>query len=166
MKIWLSVFAAATLAVGQTPYKAPRTSEGKPDLSGIWFTQAFAAAWDIEDHPTVPNVVGGPSILIDPPDKKIPYQAWGPAKRKDLIEKRNLKTGKEITRLHALGIKWVMTLLQKQSADQPATRAAFEQPIKIWDALSRREYETAFSRAFGEHEFVMQLAQTGYDHFA
>ena len=86
MKVWLCFFAAATLAFGQTAYKAPRTSEGKPDLSGIWFTQSFAAAWDIEDHPTAPNIVGGPSILIDPPDKKIPYQAWGPAKRKDLIE--------------------------------------------------------------------------------
>src|ERR1041384_8819143 len=70
MKIWLSAFAAAVLASGQTAYKAPRTAEGKPDLSGIWFTQAFAAAWDIEDHPTVPNIVGGPSIIIDPPDKK------------------------------------------------------------------------------------------------
>ena len=86
MKIWLCIFAAAISAVAQTPYKAPRTAEGKPDISGIWFTQAFAAAWDIEDHPTVPNIVGGPSIIIDPPDKKIPYQAWGPAKRKDLIE--------------------------------------------------------------------------------
>ena len=79
MKTWLSFFAVAALAAGQTSYKAPRTSEGKPDISGIWFTQAFAAAWDIEEHPTVPNIVGGPSIIIDPPDKKIPYQAWGPA---------------------------------------------------------------------------------------
>jgi hypothetical protein len=86
MKIWLCFCVAATLAFGQSAYKAPRTSEGKPDLSGIWFTQSGAAAWDIEDHPTAPNIVGGPSILIDPPDKKIPYQAWGPAKRKDLIE--------------------------------------------------------------------------------
>jgi len=73
MKTWLCIFATGALAYGQAAYKAPRTSEGKPDLSGIWFTQAFAAAWDIEEHPTVPNVVGGPSIIIDPPDKKIPY---------------------------------------------------------------------------------------------
>jgi hypothetical protein len=85
MKIWLCFWAAAVLAVGQTAYKAPRTSEGKPDLSGIWFTQSGAAAWDIEDHPTVPNILGGPSILIDPPDKKIPYQAWALPKRKDLF---------------------------------------------------------------------------------
>ena len=76
MKTWLCIFAAAALAAGQTAYKAPRTAEGKPDLSGIWFTQAFAAAWDIEEHPTAPNIVGGPSIIVDPPDKKIPYQAW------------------------------------------------------------------------------------------
>ena len=37
--------------VGQSPstYKAPRTADGQPDLSGIW--QALNTAnWDIEDH--------------------------------------------------------------------------------------------------------------------
>ena len=37
---------------GQTPtgYKAPRTSDGKPNLNGIW--QAVNTAnWDLQDHP-------------------------------------------------------------------------------------------------------------------
>ena len=87
MRTWLLVFGAASLAVGQTAYKAPRTAEGKPSLQGIWFTQAGAAAWDIEEHPTAPNIVGGPSIIVDPADKKIPYQSWAYAKRKELMNR-------------------------------------------------------------------------------
>ena len=87
MKTWLCFCAAATLAFGQAAYKAPRTSDGKPDLQGLWFTQAGAAAWEIEEHGAVGyGVMAGPSIIVDPPDKKIPYQAWAPAKRKDLID--------------------------------------------------------------------------------
>jgi hypothetical protein len=76
--------AAAALAWGQ--YKAPRTPEGVPDLQGIWFTRSGSAAWDVEEHPAGLGIQAGPSIVIDPPDKKIPYQAWALAKRKDLIE--------------------------------------------------------------------------------
>jgi hypothetical protein len=62
MKNWLvgSIIVAA-VAVGvafmwpafsdaqQAQYRAPRASDGKPDLNGVW--QALNAAyWDIEDH--------------------------------------------------------------------------------------------------------------------
>jgi len=67
-------------------YKAPRTRSGVPDLQGTWFTNAGAAAWDVEEHPAGLGVVAGPSIILDTPDKKIPYQPWALAKRKDLIE--------------------------------------------------------------------------------
>jgi hypothetical protein len=82
-----------TPAPGQTPaakgkstYKAPRTREGVPDLSGTWFTNSGAAAWDIEEHPAGLGIQPGPSIIIDTPDKKIPYQPWALEKRKDLIQ--------------------------------------------------------------------------------
>ena len=62
MKNWLvGGMSVAAVAVGvaftwpafsvaqQPQYRAPRTSDGKPDLNGIW--QALNTAyWDIEDH--------------------------------------------------------------------------------------------------------------------
>jgi hypothetical protein len=69
-----------------TKYKAPRTAEGVPDFTGTWFTNSGAAAWDIEEHPATLGVTPGPSIIIDTPDKKIPYQPWAVDHRKDLIQ--------------------------------------------------------------------------------
>ncbi|MET0216302.1 MAG: hypothetical protein ABW292_25050, partial [Vicinamibacterales bacterium] len=51
-----AVLLTATAAVGQTTYKAPRTSDGKPNLNGIWqaLTEAY---WDIEAHAAAPSSV-------------------------------------------------------------------------------------------------------------
>lgn len=73
-------------AAPKASFRAPRTREGVPDLSGSWFGNAGAAAWDIEEHAAGLGIVGGPSIITDTPGKKIPYQPWGLEKRKDLIE--------------------------------------------------------------------------------
>jgi hypothetical protein len=54
--IMVAVLLTATAAVGQTTYKAPRTSDGKPNLNGIW--QALNEAyWDIEAHAAAPSSV-------------------------------------------------------------------------------------------------------------
>jgi hypothetical protein len=43
------VLSLTAVAFAQTPYKAPRTADGKPDLNGIW--QAVNTAnWNIQDH--------------------------------------------------------------------------------------------------------------------
>jgi hypothetical protein len=52
-----AVLLTATVAAGQTStYKAPRTKDGKPNLSGIW--QALNEGyWDIEAHAAAPSSV-------------------------------------------------------------------------------------------------------------
>jgi hypothetical protein len=62
-------------------FTPPRTSSGKPNLQGIWrsrLTQSFSVEGVAEDHPYVKDVnqrwdVGAPEI-IEPADRKIPYQ--------------------------------------------------------------------------------------------
>jgi hypothetical protein len=96
--LWL----AATPAAGQSPsaglfppYTAPRASDGKPNLNGIW--QAFTTAnWDILAHPAQPGPhpeimgawgagPGGQSIVEG---GEIPYRPEALAKRKENFEKR------------------------------------------------------------------------------
>ena len=96
-------FAAGNPAAAQAPaYRAPRTSDGKPDLNGIW--QALNTAnWDIQEHPARPALmtVPGPAAPIPAPSvvafgavgavpgglgvvegDEIPYQPWAAAKKK------------------------------------------------------------------------------------
>jgi hypothetical protein len=89
--LWLTVLTAAA----QTPaYRAPRTVDGKPDLSGIW--QALNEAnWDIEAHAAAPSAVvalgaagaipPGPGIVDGGP---LPYQPAALEQKKKNFENR------------------------------------------------------------------------------
>ena len=77
------------------PYKAPRTADGKPDLSGVW--EALTSAnWDILAHSAQPGPHpqllgawgagrGGESIVEG---NEIPYQPWAAAKQKENFKNR------------------------------------------------------------------------------
>jgi hypothetical protein len=96
MKLAVIAVIAAALPLGaQAPAPAPakairgpfaRLADGKPDLQGIWNAKTFAPAFDIEDHPDQFGIPAGKGVIVDPPDGRIPYQAWAAAKRKDLLE--------------------------------------------------------------------------------
>jgi hypothetical protein len=79
--LWLTFpeFAAQAPA-GQTgAYTGPRTSDGKPDLNGIW--QVFnSAAWDIEAHSAEEGVPAGQGVVEG---GEIPYQPWALKKRNE-----------------------------------------------------------------------------------
>ena len=61
-------------------FKAPRTADGKPDFSGAW-GGSQAAHENLESHPKLPDDGGGPSVIIDPADGKVPIQPWAEVKR-------------------------------------------------------------------------------------
>src|SRR4051812_30194322 len=77
--------ASQTAAV----YKAPRTFDGKPNLSGIW-QAANTANWDLQDHAARPgpvvalgasfSVPGGLGVVEG---NEIPYKPEALAKKKD-----------------------------------------------------------------------------------
>jgi hypothetical protein len=99
-KVWslciLSLLSlGAPLVSGQArAYRAPRTADGKPNLSGIWQTLG-TANWDLQDHSAQP----GPFFQLGaigaiPPGQgvvdgnEIPYQRWAAAKKKENFANR------------------------------------------------------------------------------
>ena len=67
-------------------FTPPRTPDGTPDMQGYW-ERAFTSQ-DVEEHGADGlNVQPGPSLVIDTPDHKIPYQPWAREFRKDIAQK-------------------------------------------------------------------------------
>jgi hypothetical protein len=46
-------------------FKAPRTRDGKPDVSGFWAGTQVPHE-NLEAHPRTPDDNGGPSFVVDP----------------------------------------------------------------------------------------------------
>ena len=68
-------------AAGTQPssYDGPRTSDGKPDLNGIW--QVFStAAWDIRAHNAQDGIPAGLGVVEG---NDIPYQPWATAQQQE-----------------------------------------------------------------------------------
>ena len=67
-------------------FSPPRTGSGKPDLNGYWRPSPTVQDFNIEgvgeDHVLVTSLPSnyrwspGPSLIIDPADRKIPYKPW------------------------------------------------------------------------------------------
>lgn len=86
----VSVPAAGQTEAGQAPQIArpggpvPRTPDGKPDMQGFWQARPQGAPnmnEGIEEHPPSFQNPGGRSVIVDPPDGRIPYQPWALAER-------------------------------------------------------------------------------------
>jgi len=75
---------AGRAAQGPGAKAIPRTSDGKPDLSGIWQVMN-TAAWDIQDHSAQKGVPAGQGVVEG---NDIPYQPWALAKKKENYEQR------------------------------------------------------------------------------
>jgi hypothetical protein len=63
-----------------------RTPDGRPDMQGYW-ERAFTSQ-DVEEHGADGlNIQPGPSLVIDTPDHKIPYQPWALEFRKGIVDR-------------------------------------------------------------------------------
>ncbi len=69
-----SLFLISLAAFGQsTKFDPPRQADGHPDLQGVWRNSAIVAAFNIEGQEAFYNEPGGKSVIVDPPDGKLPY---------------------------------------------------------------------------------------------
>jgi hypothetical protein len=66
-------------------FNPPRTPDGRPDMQGYW-ERAFTSQ-DIEEHGAGFGIQAGPSLVIDTPDRKIPYQPWALEIKKDIVDR-------------------------------------------------------------------------------
>ncbi len=66
-------FHPCALARAKT-FDPPRTSDGEPDLQGFWRGPSSGNE-SIEEHPKTLDDSGGASLIVDPPDGRVPYRA-------------------------------------------------------------------------------------------
>jgi hypothetical protein len=91
------VWCTPVLVAGQAKpaatdtWNAPRTADGQPDIQGFWANQGRRlATYDIEEAADPAHVFlsgnqsDDKSLVIDPPDGRIPYQPWARAKRTEV----------------------------------------------------------------------------------
>ena len=78
----IACIALAAATINAQEYSPPRTSDGQPDLQGIWRVWNLAK-YDIESHSATPGVPAGLGVVVDPPDGKIPFKPWALAHRNE-----------------------------------------------------------------------------------
>jgi hypothetical protein len=66
-------------------FNPARTPDGRPDMQGYW--ERTFTSQDIEEHTSGFGIQAGPSLVIDPPDRKIPYQPWAQELRKNIVDR-------------------------------------------------------------------------------
>jgi hypothetical protein len=97
--------AAALLATGAAAQQ--RASSGPGDLQGIWEARNTAAG-DLQDHGSSLGIAAGRSVIVDPPDGKIPYQPWAAAKREE--NNKNRATADPLSKCYLAGVPRVTYL--------------------------------------------------------
>jgi hypothetical protein len=103
--------AAQTSAAGDKTWTPPRTADGQPDIQGFWANQGRRlATYNIQamdgasdTHSQISGVQSDAhSLIVDPPDGKIPYLPWAQAKRQDIFDNHNNPTKWEHVDPHTL----------------------------------------------------------------
>jgi hypothetical protein len=63
-------------------FNPPRTPDGRPDFQGFWSRVALRNLENLEEHAESLDTSGNKSVIMDPPDGRIPYQPWAAALRR------------------------------------------------------------------------------------
>lgn len=77
-------FHACALEAIRT-FEPPRTAEGVVDFGGYWRSETNGAAYNIEPAEGGFAVPATPGVIIDPLDRRIPYQPWARERRDELV---------------------------------------------------------------------------------
>lgn len=103
----LVLCVAAPLAAQSGAYKAPRNADGHADLRGVW--QARNTAYgSLEAHGGSHGIRAGNSVIVDPPDGKIPYKPEALEKRDENY--KNRLTADPLNKCYLPGVPRVMYL--------------------------------------------------------
>jgi hypothetical protein len=103
--MFLSFMTAA--AASAQPYEPPRKADGRPDLEGIWQV-LNTANFNLEDHTGSLGVPAGRSVVVDPPDGRIPYLPSALARRQQNLEQR--ESADPASRCYLAGVPRTMYL--------------------------------------------------------
>jgi hypothetical protein len=90
LRVTVAAMALATSSVstvaqegGRAERMAPRpigrTADGKPNLEGTYEHGEGGGNYGLEEHARTPLIPGGTGIIVDPPDGRLPMQAWARA---------------------------------------------------------------------------------------
>jgi hypothetical protein len=91
MLMALILLSALPPAQAQAPSSpVPRAPDGKPDLSGIWRVLDASAAYDLEPHTATFGVPAGQGVIVDPPNRMIPYRPEALAKKEENLRNREM----------------------------------------------------------------------------
>jgi hypothetical protein len=75
--------AGGELPTLTTPAEIPRLPDGTPDLNGYYQSDAGGANYGLEAHAENFLTPASRGVVIDPPDGRLPYQAWARTERLD-----------------------------------------------------------------------------------
>lgn len=72
MRRFFIVCCVAAFSRAQS-FSPPRLPNGHPDFQGVWRAASISAAFDVQAHEAGYQIPAGPSVIVDPPDGKLPY---------------------------------------------------------------------------------------------
>src|SRR5438874_13834591 len=104
---WCSIVLLfpATLCAQVTTKPIPRAADGHPDMQGIWRNGAISAPFNVEAHEESYASPAGPSVIVDPPDGKLPYL---PAARQKASYNWEHREADPVGHCHTHGVPRVM----------------------------------------------------------